>query len=252
MNIEQLKQRFQSLRTATVLKKSQTVWFLGIILMPTFLALLAMFYFMMIAGVSVDVNGIEYYPGSVQFERFYLSSILVTAILPAVFLVLVLATGFQKPKFAYQLGLSDDQEPFLYAETRKEATWIGGTLMLVWNRSSGAVREVTDPTAIQIAKQEIAFWMIPWTPERFKVVEKTNGFVVKYRERKHFGNESRQIRVKVGEDGKIAGYTEMVWTSYGGNSSLKKYVKYVVTEVNRNLRPNFPDALKRAILKNRY
>jgi hypothetical protein len=249
MTFEQMKQRFQSIRTVTVAKQNKLGLFIGLILLPTFLIIAGMFFTMNIAGVSVEVNGIEYYPGSAQYESFYTVGIAVSgAILLATLVVIVLST-FQKPKFAYAVGIDEGQDAFVYAETAKEAKWVGPTKAIVWNRKDDRCVVTNDPVMIQSEREQIAFWTLERAPDKFRIKENGNGFTIKYAIYRYGRSQTRSLRVYESPEGKILGYREMVWDSYGGNSNLQVYAKYTFENVNRNVRPAMPEKLKREIYR---
>lgn len=249
MTFEQMKQRFQSIRTVTVAKQNKMGLFVGLVLLPTFLFMAGLFYFMMIAGAVVEVNGVDYFPGSPEYESFYLGSLTISGVFLAVNLAVIVLFLFQKPSFAFSIGIDESQEPFVYVETRKEAKWIGESRMIVYSKTQNSCHEIRDPESIRSAKEQVAFWLKSSPPDRLILKEKPNGFALKFREYRYGRNQTRSIRVFEDPDGKLRGFREMVWDSFAGGGNLQSNVVYSFSDINRNVRPIMPEALKRALLK---
>lgn len=249
MTFEQMKQRFQSIRTVTVAKRNKLGLFIGVILLPTFVFIALMFFVMMISGVSVEVNGIDYYPGTAQYETFYVGAFVVSGVALFAILLLIILSAMKKPKFAYAVGIDEGQDAYVYAETAKEARWIGQTRAIVHNRRTDQCVVHSDPATIQNEREQIVFWTLEQAPERFRIKEKRNGFTIKYRIYRYGRNQTRSLRVFESPEGQILGYREMVWDTYGGNSNLQVYARFTFDNVNRNVRPNMPEKLKREVYR---
>jgi hypothetical protein len=249
MTFEQMKQRFQSIRTVTVAKRNILGLFIGLILLPTFLIIAVMFFAMNIAGVAVEVNGIEYFPGSAQYESFYTIGIAVSGTILVATLVVIVLSTFQKPKFAYAVGIDESQDAYVYAETAKEAKWIGRSRAIIWNRREDRCVVTNDPAAIQNEWETIAFWTLERAPDKFRIKETNNGFTIKYAIYRYGRNQTRSLRVYESPDGQILGYREMIWDSYAGNSNLQVFGRHYFDNVNRNVRPAMPEKLKREVYR---
>jgi hypothetical protein len=249
MTFDQMKQRFQSIRTVTVTKVNKMGLFVGIVLFPTFLFMAGLFLVMMISGAVVEVNGVDYFPGSPEYDAFYLSSLTIAGILLLVDLAIIVLFSFPKPQFAFTLGIDEAQDGYLYVETRREAKWIGQSRMIIYSKARNTCHEVKETESIQAAKEEVAFWLRTSPPDKLVLKEKPNGFSVKFRQYRYGRNQTRSIRVFEGPDGKIRGFRELIWDSYAGGGNLQSSVVYTFSDINRNVRPLLPEALKRALLK---
>ena len=247
MSLDLLRQKLRSIRTANVYVKDLTGLFVVGILFLSMLFVGVLFGVLFIVEAPVDNNGYQLLPGSPEYLEFYTTSGIVVATLIVICLVLFVFFLARKPRFVYTIGTDFDQTTYLYFENRTKAQWIEDDKMLTFFKRTKTTIPVTDLEAIRSRLTEVCFWQAIDHVEIQKIKILPGKTKLRFKDHRRRYAPVHGITLLESPEGKWIGYREMIYTSYGGSTSIQSYKQYLFEDVNRTVNPVIPPEFKKEI-----
>jgi hypothetical protein len=227
--------------------KDLTGMFVVGILLLTMLFLVGLFSLLYVLEAPIDNNGVEFLAGTPEYIEFYTVTAYVVGGLTLLLLALFLWFTFRKPRFVYTIGTDFDQSNYLYFENRSKAQWIEDDKMLTFYKRTKTTIPVLDPEAIRTRLTEVCFWQAIDRVEIQKIKVLPGKTKLRFKDHRRRFAPIHGITLLESPDGKWVGYREMIYTSYGGNTSVQSYKKYTFEDVNRTVNPVIPPEFKKEI-----
>lgn len=199
----------------------------------------------------MEVNGSIVFPGDPVYEQFFIIFLAVTGGISALFLLPALLSLFLKPK----VYLIKDQDielntyHYIYDKRRNREIYLTDNYAFIYQATYNRITKENNPNELEALKQKYIFWYGLENIQDYKLKQKRNTTILKYKEPTQVRFVSRMIRFAFSNEINVVPVkvSKTVNIRTGGNYRTQESVTYFIDDINRQPHFEIHPEIKKAL-----
>ncbi|MBU0997879.1 MAG: hypothetical protein KKE16_07555 [Firmicutes bacterium] len=239
---------FSKIRNLKMTRKNYVVPFLMMIFFFTPFIIFSVFFGLYLTDTPMEINEVVTYPGSMVYENFMITFLLISGGISLAFILPLLLSLFSKNKDIIYLGETVDLERIVYVESKNKSIYVSPKTLLIYDKKREQLTKDSSLARINEYFSMYIFWLNLDQTQKLKIKATTRKIVYSYKE--HDGSLTLQKRyaLKLDDSGQLIGFSEQVSTYRYGNSNIKAMNHFQVIETNGSLQIPYHSKISRELI----